>query len=162
MGKLVCESNRMEIPYKEMLIFFGTVITAILSTLAVVRKNDKDTQTEVRKNEKDAQNELRDDLMKLFQEQTQRIDKLNEELTALRYKNIDLLEALNAEKQLAADIKTENARLSSELKEVREDKARLANQVMRLEDEIRQLRYIIAELQKHSVGYAEHIKRQQD
>lgn len=130
------------------LTFFGGIITSFIGNSAIKRKN-----------EKDAQNELRDDLMLLFKDQQIQITKLNEDLIAIRYKNIELIENLNKEREAASKVRTVNDNLQLEVEHLKEDRARLANQVMILEEQIRQLKHIIQELQQHSVGYQTHMQR---
>jgi chromosome segregation ATPase len=124
------------------LTFFGGILTSIIGNTVIRNKNNKD-----------AQNELRDDLMHLYREQQAQIALLNTELLRIRDKNVELLESLNKEKELASRMRIMNDTLQIEIEHLKKDRARLADQVMMLEEQIRQLQRTITELQTYSHGY---------
>lgn len=125
------------------LLFLGTTIAAFLGFINT-RKQLRDAHLKL---ESDIDKDLRQDLMKLYEDQSEQISKLNQDYLNMRESNAHIIEQnealrneLSEEKQRFILVNSENKQLRFELDVMREDKARLANRVMILESELQALR----------------------
>ncbi len=129
----------LQIDVGDILLFLSGVLAAII-TFVTTKQRDKQT----------ADAELREDLMKLYNEQQTNINELNKEIINLREKNARIIEqnaelrdSLSAEREQVTVHRAENERLRGMIDELQQDKARLANRIIAMEDEVRRLRNLV-------------------